>query len=175
MKTVEVVPHDPGWRDAFASEAQRIVAALDGFELAVHHIGSTSIPGIHAKPILDLLLEVPDLGALDASSAAMEALGYQVMGEFGIPGRRYFRRDDAAGVRTHQVHAFLAGSREVARHLAFRDYLRAHPDQAQRYSELKRALAAEHARDADAYMDGKDDFIREMDRRAAAWREKGTA
>jgi GrpB-like predicted nucleotidyltransferase (UPF0157 family) len=92
------------------------------------------------------------------------------MGEYGIPGRRYFRKDDPEGVRTHHVHAFQAGSDEVVRHLAFRNYLRAHPADAQRYSELKRKLAREHPREMDAYMDGKDGFIKEMDRRAAAWR-----
>ncbi len=100
----------------------------------------------------------------------MESLGYEVMGEYGIPGRRYFRKDNQAGIRTHHIHAFEAGSAEVARHLAFRDYMIAHPGDAQRYSELKRQLAEEHPQSPDGYMDGKDGFIKEMDRRAAQWR-----
>jgi GrpB-like predicted nucleotidyltransferase (UPF0157 family) len=170
MKNVVVVPHDPRWRDAFQVEARDIAAALDEIVVAVHHIGSTAIPGIHAKPVVDLLVEVRDVAELDARSPAMESLGYEVMGEYGIPGRRYFRKDDQEGTRTHHVHAFEAGSAEAVRHLAFRDYLIAHPADAQRYSELKRKLAAEHARNIDGYMDGKDGFIREMDRRAAEWR-----
>lgn len=170
MKNVVVVPHDPRWRDAFEAEARDIAAALGENVVAIHHVGSTSIPGIHAKPVVDLLLEVKDVAELDARSPAMEALGYEVMGEYGIPGRRYFRKDDQEGTRTHHVHAFEAGSAEAVRHLAFRDYMIAHPADARRYSELKRRLAAEHPRNIDGYMDGKDGFIREMDRRAAEWR-----
>lgn len=142
--------------------------------MAVHHVGSTAIPGIYAKPILDLLVEVRGVAEVDGRSSSMESLGYQVMGEYGIPGRRYFRKDDREGIRTHHVHAFEAGSAEAERHLAFRDYMLAHPADAQRYSELKRRLAEEHAQSADGYMDGKDGFIKEMDRRAARWRDSRT-
>jgi GrpB-like predicted nucleotidyltransferase (UPF0157 family) len=144
MKNVIVVPHDPRWRDSFEAEAKDIV--------------------------VDLLVEVRDLAGLDARSPAMESLGYEAMGEYGIPGRRYFRKADREGIRTHHVHASAAGSAQVVRHLAFRDYMIAHPADAETYSELKRKLAAEHPRDIDGYMDGKDGFIREMDRRAAEWR-----
>lgn len=170
MTKVEVVPHDSRWRDSFPAEAKHIAAALGPNVVAIHHIGSTAIPGIYAKPVIDLLVEVDDIEAIDARSSAMESIGYEVMGEFGIPGRRYFRKDDQHGTRTHQVHAFQAGSGEVARHLGFRDYMIAHPADAQRYSELKRKLAEEYPWDMDGYVDGKDGFIREMDRRAAEWR-----
>jgi GrpB-like predicted nucleotidyltransferase (UPF0157 family) len=170
MKKVEVVPHDPRWRDSFEAESRQIAAALGENVVAIHHIGSTAVPGIHAKPIVDLLVEVKDLAGLDGRSAAMESLGYEVMGEYGIPGRRYFRKDNQEGIRTHHVHAFEAGSAEVERHLAFRDYMIAHPADAQRYGELKRKLAQEHPQSADAYMDGKDGFIQEIDRRAVRWR-----
>lgn len=170
MRKVNVVPHNPGWRDAFESEAKLVAAALGENVSAVHHMGSTAIPGIYAKPIIDLLVEVRDLTEVDRRSPAMGSNGYEVMGEFGIPGRRYFRKDDEKGVRTHQVHVFEAGSAQVVRHLAFRDYMIAHPDDAQKYSELKRRLAEEHPQSMDAYMDGKDGFVKEMDRRAARWR-----
>lgn len=170
MKKVEVVPHDPSWRDAFTAEAKHIAAALGANVVAIHHIGSTAIPGIHAKPVIDLLVEVDDIEAIDARSSAMESIGYQVMGEYGIPGRRYFRKDDRHGTRTHQVHAFQAGSAEAERHLAFRDYMIAHPTDARAYGELKRKLAEEYPHDMNGYMDGKDGFIKEMDRRAAEWR-----
>lgn len=175
MKKVDVVPHDPRWRDSFEAEAKHIAAALGENVVAIHHIGSTSIPDIHAKPIVDVLVEVRDVAELDGRSAAMESLGYQVMGEYGIPGRRYFRKDDRDGVRTHHVHAFAAGSAEATRHLAFRDYLIAHPADARRYGELKRQLAKEHPQSMDAYMDGKDGFIKEMERRAARWRAAQSA
>ncbi|HEX8336370.1 MAG TPA: GrpB family protein [Pyrinomonadaceae bacterium] len=170
MRRVEVVPHDPRWRDAFEAEAGHVASALGANVEAVHHIGSTAIPNIYAKPVIDMLVEVRELAEVDGRSTAMESLGYEVMGEYGIPGRRYFRKDKREGVRTHHVHAFEAGSAEAARHLAFRDYMLAHPGEAQRYSELKKRLAEEHPQSLDGYMDGKDAFIKEMDRRAARWR-----
>src|SRR5687768_18467805 len=144
MMRVEVVPHGPLWREAFEAEARLVASALGDNVAAVHHVGSTAIPGIYAKPVIDLLVEVSDIEGVDARSPAMESLGYEVMGEYGIPGRRYFRRDGPGGTRTHQIHAFKAGSPEVIRHLAFRDYMIAHPTDAQRYSELKRKLAEDH-------------------------------
>jgi GrpB-like predicted nucleotidyltransferase (UPF0157 family) len=170
MKKVEIVPHDPKWRGDFEAEAKHVGAALGENVAAIHHIGSTAIPNIYAKPVVDLLIEVTDISEVDQRRPAMESLGYEVMGEFGIPGRRYFRKDNREGLRTHQIHAFETGSAEAVRHLAFRDYMIAHPEDAQSYSELKRKLADEHPQSMDGYMDGKDNFIKEMDQRAARWR-----
>jgi GrpB-like predicted nucleotidyltransferase (UPF0157 family) len=169
MKKVEVVPYNPRWRDVFEAEAKHIAVALGENVVAIHHIGSTAIPNIFAKPVIDLLVEVRDITRVIEQSSAMESLGYQVMGEFGIPGRRYFRKDNHEGIRTHQIHAFEAGSAEVVRHLAFRDYLIAHPEDAQKYSELKRRLAEENSQNMDGYIDGKDGFIKETDQKAAQW------
>ena len=174
MRKVEVVPHNPQWRDAFEAEAKHVAAALGENVVAIHHIGSTAIPNIYAKPVVDLLVEVRDITEADGQSSAMESLGYEVMGEYGIPGRRYFRKDNRQGIRTHNIHAFESGSAEVERHLAFRDYMIAHPGDAQRYSELKRKLAEEHPQSIDGYMDGKDGFIKDIDRRAAQWRTSQT-
>lgn len=167
---VVVVPHNPRWEEMFERESAIVARALGPNLVAVHHIGSTAIPTIHAKPIIDLLAEVAVIEAVETCNPAMAALGYEACGEFGIPGRRYFRKDNAAAIRTHQVHAFAAGSPEVIRHLAFRDFLLAHPDWAQRYSDLKRQLALAHADSNERYMDGKDPFIKEVDRLASAWR-----
>lgn len=157
---VRVVPPDPDWPRAYDAEARRLRDALGDTVIALHHIGSTAIRGIHAKPIIDILLEVGDLGALDRQTQQMQALGYEAKGEFGIPGRRYFRRDSAQGVRTHQVHAFERGSHGARRHLAFRDHMNAHPEAAQAYDTLKRSLAARFPNDLQAYMDGKDAFVK---------------
>jgi len=170
MRKVEVVLHNPQWRDVFEAEAKKVAAALGESVVAIHHIGSTAIPNTYAKPVVDLLVEVRDITKVDGRSSVMESLGYEVMGEYGIPGRRYFRKDNQEGIRAHNIHAFEAGSAEVDRHLAFRDYMIAHPGDAQRYSELKRKLAEEHPQSIDGYMDGKDGFIKEIDRRAARWR-----
>ena len=100
----------------------------------------------------------------------MGDLGYEAMGEYGIPGRRYFRKHNAMGVRSHHVHVFEVGSAQIDRHLAFRDYMRTHPHDARAYSDLKRQLAKAHPTDIEAYMDGKDAFIQAMDVKAAEWR-----
>jgi GrpB-like predicted nucleotidyltransferase (UPF0157 family) len=168
----QVVPHNPEWKSRYASEADPIARALHGMAARLHHIGSTAIPGISAKPIIDILVEVDDLGGLDARRSAMEQLGYEVMGEFGIPGRRYFRKNDASGARTHQVHAFQTGSIGAARHLAFRDYMIAHPEDAQAYGALKERLALQHPDDFEAYMDGKDAFIKENEAKAVVWNQR---
>ena len=167
---IQVVAHDPAWRGEFEAEARNITRALGDHVVRLHHIGSTAIPGIFAKPIIDFLMEVENIVELDDRSSVMEELGYEAMGEFGIPGRRYFRKNNASGVRTHQVHAFEAGSTGVERHLAFRDYMIAHPVEAQAYSVLKQKLAKEHPDDIEAYMDGKDPFIKEYETKAIAWR-----
>jgi GrpB-like predicted nucleotidyltransferase (UPF0157 family) len=170
---VIVVPHDPRWADAFAAASRELTGALGGNLLAIHHIGSTAIPGIHAKPVIDMLAVVADIDAVDSQSARLEALRYEAMGEFGIPGRRYFRRDDASGVRSHQIHAFGHGSPHVERHLAFRDFMRAHAEPARQYSDLKRRLADVFPDDINGYMDGKDAFIKEVERQALAWYAAG--
>jgi GrpB-like predicted nucleotidyltransferase (UPF0157 family) len=170
MQRVVVVPYDPAWVEEFARESPAVALALGDLLLAVHHIGSTAIPGIHAKPIIDILAVVRTIADVDRRNAALQALGYEAMGEFGIPGRRYFRKDDAAGNRTHQIHAFQVGSPHIERHLAFRDFLKAHGEYANQYAALKRRLADLHPTDIAAYSDGKDEFIKEMDVRAAAWR-----
>jgi GrpB-like predicted nucleotidyltransferase (UPF0157 family) len=169
MRKVKVVPHDPKWRDEFEVESRSVAEALGQNVVAVHHIGSTAIPGIHAKPIIDLLVEVRNLDKVDGQNLEMETLGYEVMGEFGISGRRFFRKDNSEGVRTHHIHAFETGSAQVERHLMFRNYMLAHPDDAWIYSNLKRELARKYPQDIDSYMDGKDGFIKEMDEKARQW------
>jgi GrpB-like predicted nucleotidyltransferase (UPF0157 family) len=171
---VAVIPHDPKWQRAFEIESHQIALALSEDLAAVHHIGSTAIPQIYAKPIIDILLEVKDIGKLEDRASHLEALGYEAMGEFGIPGRRYFRKNDSGGIRTHQIHAFEIGSPQIERHIAFRDYMTVHPEDAQKYSELKRELARQYPDDINGYMDGKDGFIKEMDLKAAAWRSSLT-
>jgi GrpB-like predicted nucleotidyltransferase (UPF0157 family) len=167
---IVLVAHDPQWAEQFAEEAALIRATLPGIVIELHHIGSTALPGIAAKPIIDMLALVTNLEALDCESSRLESLGYESKGEFGISGRRYFRKDSPAGIRTHHLHAFVADSDEIERHLNFRDYLRAHPSDAQAYEVLKLSLAVRTLGDGHAYTDGKGPFVREIDRRAAAWR-----
>lgn len=168
MRFVEVVPHDRAWRIIFAHESIAIAHTLGRNTIAVHHIGSTAIPGIYAKPIVDFLVEVREIAIVDQFNLAMQTLGYQAMGEFGIEGRRFFRKD-TNGIRTHHVHTFETESPQIDRHLNFRDYLIAHPEDAKHYSDLKRDLAKQFPTDIEAYMDGKDAFIKAIDQKAAVY------
>ncbi|MCW6036785.1 GrpB family protein [Spirulina subsalsa FACHB-351] len=169
MRKVEVVAYNPQWGEMFVAEAEHIASVLGANVVAIHHIGSTAIPSIHAKPIIDLLVEVQDIGQVDEYNGAMERLGYQVMGEFGIVTRRYFRKENSEGVRTHHVHIFPAGSEQVQRHLMFRDYLINHPKDAQFYSKLKQDLAQQYPTDIEKYMDGKDGLIKILEQKAKDW------
>jgi len=167
IRTIEVVPYETSWAEAYQQEALLIRQAFGDLLVAIHHIGSTSVPGLAAKPVIDMLVEVHDLEQVDSINPKMEALGYEARGEYGIPQRRYFQK--GGNQRTHQVHTFPAGHPEVGRHLRFRSYLRAHPGDAQAYAQLKLLLAAQFPHDIDGYCDGKDSFIQEIDRRAEAW------
>jgi GrpB-like predicted nucleotidyltransferase (UPF0157 family) len=169
-RKVEVVPHNPHWRGAFENESKQVALSLGNNVVAVHHMGSTSIPAIYAKPIIDMLVEVREIAEVDAHNLAMQAIGYEAKGEFGIQGRRYFRKDNEVGSRTHHIHVYEAYSAQVERHLAFRDYMMAHPEDAQKYSQLKQKLAQKYPNDADEYVNGKVEFIKEIDKKAAAWR-----
>ena len=169
-----VIPHDPTWASQFEDERQKIAAVFGGVAVAIHHMGSTSIPGILAKPIIDILVEVRDLEEIDNLSHGMTKLGYEVMGEFGIENRRYFRKTKADGTRTHHVHTFLLGSPEAERHLAFRNFLRFNKAEAQEYSGLKARLTKGDGVTWDSYLDGKDPFIKAIEREAVAWQREQT-
>ena len=135
----------------------------------IHHIGSTSVPGLAAKPIIDLMPLVTDLADLDRERRCIEALGYNWYGELGISGRRYCALSDEAGIRIVQLHFFSADSPQVERHIAFRDYLRAHPDAASAYEKEKRRARDLHPNDSHAYTDEKDVWIRDTEAKALIW------
>ncbi len=168
-RTVEVIPHNPTWRITFIEDSKQIALAMGENVVTIHHIGSTAIPSIYAKPIIDFLIEVKDIAKVDDQNLAMAVLGYEAMGEFGIRDRRFFLKNSAAGKRTHHLHTFEAKSPEIKRHLAFRDYIIAHPEVAQKYSELKRELAKKYPEDIQGYMKGKNGFIREVEKTALEW------
>ena len=167
---VQVVPYDPSWPSRYRREAALLREALGDCLVEIHHIGSTSVPGLWAKPIIDILPVVTAVEEADRRRAALEALGYEYLGEFGIPGRRYLRK--GGDHRTHQVHLFGRESRdEIRRHLAVPAYLRCHPDAARDYAQLKYRLARRFPRDIDGYCDGKDAFVKALERAALDWWE----
>lgn len=164
-----VVPHDPQWKMAFEDEAKAIKHAFANTPVDVHHIGSTAIPGILAKPVIDLLGIVSTLTDADAKASALESLGFEAMGTYGIKGRRYFRKTDNKGIRTRHLHIYEEGSHHVERHFAFRDYLIAHPTVAKEYSSLKERVTQGNTTTWDAYLDGKAPFISRVEMQAVDW------
>ncbi|MGW9997414.1 GrpB-like predicted nucleotidyltransferase (UPF0157 family) [Pantoea piersonii] len=157
MRTIAVMPYDEKWPEAFKVERLLLQTFLGGVAKNVHHIGSTSVPGLPAKPVIDILLEVSDVTELDKYNAIMVRAGYVARGENGIPGRRYFIK--GSDVRSHQVHAFTVGNKEILRHLAFRDYLRKNRDIALDYAEIKRTAAFFCKNDVHRYSALKANFI----------------
>ena len=166
---VELYEHNPEWAEMAEVEAARLRPVWGKHLLAIHHAGSTSIPGIKAKPIIDFCVEVDDTRYVDEREEAMIALGYEPLKEFGVAGRRFFRRV-VDGLRTHNVHVFPAGHPEIARMLDFRDYLRAHPADALAYQRLKEDLAARYTYNVETYAKSKSEFVEDILRKAAALR-----
>lgn len=163
-RRVEVVSYNSNWKKMYKEESEKIKNTLNDIIIDIHHIGSTAIPGIKAKPVIDILAEVKDIEAVDQYNHEMEELGYEVMGEYGIPKRRFFRK--GGNKRTHHIHIFQAGNEEIERHINFKEYLITHPDKRREYSKLKEKLANKYTYDVESYTNGKSDFIKEIDRKA---------
>ncbi len=167
---VVLVEHDPAWHNVFENESQRILHGCGERLIDVRHVGSTSVPGLCAKPILDLMPGVPSETDLDAVIEPLESLGYISRGELGIPGRRYFFLN-VNNQRVAQLHVFAVDHPEYERHLVFSEHLRAHPEDAKRYADLKRRLAVEFEHDRHAYSDAKTELIQAIEAKAFAARD----
>lgn len=174
VRRITVVPYDANWPQRYEQAATRLREVLGPELVAVHHVGSTAVPGLVAKPIIDVLLAVRDLAALEAHDDAMRAAGYRPMGEQGLEGRRYYVRGSEEE-RLEHVHAWEVGHPRLADHLAFRDYLRARPEARLAYGRLKQVLAAKYPDDPAAYTTGKESFIREVLTLALAFAGEGAA
>ena len=174
-RLIEVVDYDPNWIRLFEAEASRLKDVFGKRMLHIHHVGSTSVPNLAAKPIIDILAVLDDTSDIDRFSPAMEQLGYRVRGECldaeipGTPGRFYFTKD-TNGVRSHHAHVCAEGHQEIGDKLAFRDYLRAHHDVAALYAELKKRAAIDHRFDNIGYMRAKDAFVKSTVADARRWK-----
>jgi GrpB-like predicted nucleotidyltransferase (UPF0157 family) len=155
---VEVVAYDPSWPQRYERERDRIAAALGEGAVAVEHVGGTAVPGLPAKPVIDIMVGVPDIERAGQAVAGLINLGYQYVPELEseLPERRYFRLGTPD---THHVHMVALSSDFWEEHLLFRDYLRTHPQAAEEYGKLKRGLAGRFRFDRDAYRAGKVPFI----------------
>jgi putative glutamine amidotransferase len=157
--------YDPTWPTRFDDEAARLRAALGHLAVRIDHVGSTAVPGLAAKPVVDIQVSVTSIAPRSDYLDPLGALGYR----WAIdpwPGDHEFFSRDQDGHRAYHVHVCAAGSRWERRHLAFRDWLQSHPDDAAAYERLKRELAQRHPRDTHGYTDAKTEFIREVESRA---------
>jgi GrpB-like predicted nucleotidyltransferase (UPF0157 family) len=170
---VDLLDHDPAWFGQAEAEAERIRATIGTVMTGIHHIGSTAIPGIRAKPILDLLPVVISHTEFDSFRPALEALGYMWWGEYGLPGRRYCSLNDPkTGARKVHLHCYERDNPEIARHVVFRDYLIAHPAIARAYEAEKIRCRESHPLDSHAYSDCKNAWIRKTELEALAWNDR---
>lgn len=160
-KKIEVVSYTPKWPEMFAEEAEQIKKALGANCIDIHHIGSTSVPGLAAKPIIDILPVVRDILEVDRAEEAMINLGYKAKGEHGVAFRRYFQKNK--GERSYNVHAYEQGDPEIDRYIKFRNWLRSHDDDAKNYAQLKLKLAEQFPQDILKYCSGKDAFVADID------------
>ena len=155
--TVRLVPYDERWPGLFQAEAARIVATLAPLELVVEHTGSTAVPGLTAKPVLDILAGYKDPAILLALITGLQRAGYLHRGPQGIPDREFFRRGNP---RSYHLHLTQVGSQFWSNHLSFRDHLRTDSALRDSYAALKLQLAARHPNDREAYIEGKSEFVR---------------
>lgn len=163
-----VVDYDVNWSIQYEQEKIQILDALGNTVADIQHIGSTSVPGLAAKPVIDILLGLKQVPPSKAQISGLENLGYLYCGELGIPERHYFRRGMP---RTHQIHSVQLDSEFWKIHILFRDFLRAHPDAAQQYEALKRKLAVEFRYNRDRYTDSKAPLIEQLLVQARAWQQ----
>jgi GrpB-like predicted nucleotidyltransferase (UPF0157 family) len=151
---VEVVDYDPAWPAEFERLKSRVDDALGEVVVRVEHVGSTAVPGLAAKPIVDLYAVVRDM---DHATELLARIGYLDEGELGVPGRRGFAWPP--GEKRHHLYICLEGDEGLVAVVRFRDYMRAHPDKAMEYGELKKQLAARHRDDREGYAEGKTSFV----------------
>lgn len=156
------------WPREFEREAARLRGYLRGVVVEIYHIGSTSVPGLAAKPVIDLMPVVSSIQMVDELTPHLEKEGYRAWGEYGLPGRRFFTRD-RQNYRTHNIHIYPEGHPDVIRHLAFCAYLRSHEKERMEYEAVKRLAYTHHPANIQGYMDEKDGFIRHLEPLAVDW------
>ncbi len=161
IQKIIIFDYNPQWPPLFEQEKKILLHALHKWHVAIEHIGSTGVPGLSAKPVIDILIGVDNLAEVDSAFIeALQSLGYEYVPQYEqeIPERRYFRKNNEHGMRIYQIHVAQKDSDFWNRHLFFRDYLRKHPEVVKKYDALKRKLAQHHT-DTQEYARAKTDFI----------------
>jgi GrpB-like predicted nucleotidyltransferase (UPF0157 family) len=156
---VRLVPYEPAWAELYREEEARLRAALGYHVVQIEHVGSTSVPGLHAKPILDIVVAVKNMADAAMCEEAVAPLGYVHTPEHDMPGRLYLVKRTEDDKSTHHLNITELGTECWFEHVAFRDYLREHTDAREKYRRLKQDLARRHHEDRPGYLAGKNPFI----------------
>ncbi|MDQ3931103.1 MAG: GrpB family protein [Chloroflexota bacterium] len=170
MSRVVIADYNPKWPTYFEEEREPLAEAFGPYALDIQHVGSTSVPGLGAKPIIDIAVATEQYPLPDELVQRVVELGFEHVGEYGVPRRHYFRRGANGRYAVH-VHALERTGQEYVRHILFRDYLRAHSERTRAYEELKRHLAETLGHDRHLYTDMKTDFVMETLRLAGEWQQ----
>lgn len=157
---IQIVPYDPRWAIEFARLRDHLLEAIGDLALAVEHVGSTAVPGLPAKPILDIDVVLGSAEHVPEAIARLAEIGYRHVGDLGIKGREAF--DRATDTSAHHLYVVVQGSEPWRNHIQFRDYLREHPASAEAYARLKRSLADEFQNDREKYTNAKTKFVEEV-------------
>ncbi|NQX45550.1 GrpB family protein [Paenibacillus tritici] len=163
---VRLSEYNPDWVNRYQEEAAFLTTILADEIVRFEHFGSTSVPGLQAKPVIDMMCIVKDINKIDLYNDRMHSLGYDVAGDWGIPGRRLFRKGGEE--RTHHIHCYQTDNPQIERHLIFRDYLRCHPEEVTRYSKFKQELV-ERFDNTSEYSPAKKSFVKSMEQLALSW------
>ncbi|QQK75231.1 GrpB family protein [Salicibibacter cibarius] len=167
MRKAEITPYNNHWPMMFSKEANKLHTIFGSEIIQIHHIGSTSVKGLKAKPVIDIMPVVKSISQIDRYNSAMIDIGYEPKGEHGIQGRRFFQKGGEE--RTHHVHVYESGSSNIERHLAFRDYLRTHPEVLKKYADVKEDLSKRFLYDVASYTREKEQLVLEIESKALAW------
>ena len=161
-KHVVVLPYDEHWTRDFCEIKSEIQEALDQLALAIEHVGSTSVHGLSAKPIIDIDVVIKDYSMLDAVISALERIDYHHEGNLGIAGREAFKYERKTHLRKHHLYVCPRDSEELKRHIAFREYLRSRPEAVREYSRIKEEGAALYPFDIEKYIEHKSPFVEKI-------------
>ncbi len=161
-KRVVVLPYDPKWKDDFEAIKREIADAVGELTVSVEHVGSTSVEGLSAKPIIDIDVVIKDESVFEEVVRRLAGIGYIHEGDLGIKGREAFRYSGKNHLREHHLYVCPQDSRELFRHVKFRDFLRSHPEAVKRYSEVKETAARLFPDNIDGYMEYKAPCIKEI-------------
>ena len=161
-KHVVVLPYDGQWKQDFLMIKDELTSALGQLAIGIEHVGSTSVEGLSAKPIIDIDVVIKDYTVLEEVVSALGAIGYRHQGDLGIAGREAFKYDGKEHLRKHHLYVCSEDSPELKRHIAFRNYLRTHSEAVREYSLIKEEGAKRYPNDIERYIEHKSPFIEKI-------------